>query len=108
MKKEYAISIEIQSELIDRANIFSEKHLKNGHSFIPDARGKFIYVRLLRPDEFVESLGRLTYTGDKEKMAFAIFLYSSEKYSFDFFPGNEYLDGTLEGALKAIMKAYDL
>jgi hypothetical protein len=42
----------------------------------------------------------------KENMEFAIFLYSSEKYSFDYFPGSEHLDGTLEGALKAIMKAY--
>lgn len=108
MVKDYKVPIEIQSELFERANKFSEKYLKKGYGIAPDARGKFIYLRLLRPDGFMENLGRLTYEGDKENMVFAIFLYSSEKYSFDFFPGDQYLNGTIEGALKAVSKAYDL
>lgn len=55
-----------------------------------------------------EKVCRLTYNGNLEKMSFAIFKYSSETYDPNefFFPGQEYVNGTLEGAMKAGLKAY--
>jgi hypothetical protein len=39
---------------------------------------------------------------------FAIFKWSSERYDPDewMFPGNQYLNGTIEGAMKAGLEAY--
>ena len=43
-----------------------------------------------------------------KKWGFAIFKWSSDKYDPDewFFPGVEYVDGTIEGAIKATLEAY--
>jgi hypothetical protein len=53
---------------------------------------------------------RLSYTGSMTNWEFAIFKYSSETYDQDecMFPGSECLDGTVEGALKAGLKAYPI
>lgn len=50
----------------------------------------------------------LTYTGDMDGWEFAIFKYSNERYNPDewMFPGSEYIDGTVKGALKACVEAY--
>jgi hypothetical protein len=42
------------------------------------------------------------------KWEFAIFKYSDERYDPDewMFPGGEELDGTIEGAMRAGLKAY--
>lgn len=58
-------------------------------------------------DEF-DKICRLTYNGDLEKMDFAIYKYSSEKYdpSEFSFPGSNHVDSSLEGAMKARLKAY--
>jgi len=44
----------------------------------------------------------------KEGWYFAIYKYSDERYDEEdwFFPGNEFVDGTVKGALKAGMEAY--
>lgn len=44
------------------------------------------------------------------KWEFAIFKYSSEAYDPEewFFPGRDYVDGTIEGALKAGIEAYPI
>ena len=51
---------------------------------------------------------RLTYTGDMKHWDFAIFKWSSETYDPNewMFPGDELVDGTIEGAMKAGLKAY--
>lgn len=51
---------------------------------------------------------RLTYTGDLNQWNFAIYKYSSNSYdpSEWFFPGSEHVNGTIEGALRAGLKAY--
>ena len=105
---DYFIPLSIQSDLQVRADIFREKNLpKVSWRFIADCRGKFIYLRRFMNDGSYQNLGRLTYSGDIENMAFAIFKNSTEKYESkaDFFGAN-HLDGTLEGALQAIVDAY--
>ncbi len=106
--EDYTVPIAVQGELGRRANAFSEK-LQNGYRYFPDARGKFIYLaRMKSEDGFYERLGRLTYKGDTENMEFVIFNRSSGKYDVrrKKFPGSHYLDGTIEGALKALTTAY--
>jgi hypothetical protein len=51
---------------------------------------------------------RLTYTGDMQHWEFAIYKYSDECYDPEewFFPGAEEVDGTIEGAMRAGLKAY--
>ena len=51
---------------------------------------------------------RLEYTGDLSDWGFAIYMYSADDYDEEenFFPGVDKLDGTIEGALRAGMKAY--
>jgi hypothetical protein len=41
---------------------------------------------------------------------FAIYKYSDDQYDAEewFFPGSQHVDGTVEGALKAGLKAYPL
>ena len=47
-------------------------------------------------------------TGKMDNREFAIFKWSSERYDPEewFFPGSEYVDGTIEGAMKAGIEAY--
>ncbi|MGD9577951.1 MAG: hypothetical protein AB7Y74_06855 [Syntrophorhabdus sp.] len=51
---------------------------------------------------------RLKYTGEMGAWEFAIYKYSTERYDPHewWFPGVEEVDGTVEGALRAGMKAY--
>lgn len=51
---------------------------------------------------------RLKFNGNPDDWEFAIFLYSTGEYSTDepYFPGDDEVDGTVEGALRAGMKAY--
>ncbi|MEZ4769334.1 MAG: hypothetical protein R2844_13020 [Caldilineales bacterium] len=51
---------------------------------------------------------RLTYTGDMINWEFAIYKYSDEGYDPDewLFPGAGRLDGTIEGAMRAGLRAY--
>jgi hypothetical protein len=51
---------------------------------------------------------RLKYTGDMHDWEFAIYKYSSGRYNPEewLFPGSGFVDGTIEGAMKAGMEAY--
>lgn len=55
-----------------------------------------------------EPICRLSYTGDTKNWVFAIYKYSVDRYDPDefWFPGAELVDGTVEGAMRAGMKAY--
>jgi hypothetical protein len=103
----------VQDEIQKRINLFNKKHLaKASCEYVPEIKGKFIYLmRQEREDlheQLPEKVCRLTYNGNLEEMDFAIFKYSSEKYDANecFFPGSECVNGTLEGAMKAGLKAY--
>ena len=75
--------------------------------FVPRFEGMFLY---LDRQEYgaTTPICRLKYTGSFEKWEFAIFKYSSERYDSQewMFPGAEFVDGTIEGALRAGMSAY--
>lgn len=94
----------------ERIDIFCEKEIPNCPcKHVAETRGKFIYLRRLFADNQMVNLGRLTYEGDLENMEFALYKLSSDKYSVTkIFPGSEYIDGTIEGAIKAGLAAYPL
>ena len=107
--KDYIVPIAVQSELVDRAIAFNKQELSGcNYSYCPDARGKFIYLLRLGSNGSFQRLGRLTYNGDTENMEFAIFKFSSGKYDPKerWFPGTQHLNGTIEGALRALAEAY--
>jgi len=70
-------------------------------------RGRFLY---LDRSDYGHSgpICRLEYTGSMGKWGFAIFKYSDERYDPEewLFPGEEHVNGTIEGAMKAGLEAY--
>jgi len=97
------------SEIIDK---FNQKEFKGNLEnlyFFPEFKGKFLYLKR-KEYHNISPVARLTYNGDMEDWDFAIFKWSTEKYSPDefLFPGIEQVDGTIEGALKAGMGAYPI
>ena len=84
----------------------------------PDPEAEHYTVRFAGPHAYLDRSGadfvvpcpvcRLTYTGDPAQWEFAIYKYSRARYDPEewMFPGAGLVDGTVEGALKAGMKAY--
>ena len=76
-----------------------------------EARFKGKHCHLYRSD--YGSLGpicRLTYTGKMNGWKFAIFKWSTETYDQNewMFPGSGLVDGTVEGAMRAGLEAYQV
>lgn len=89
---------------------FNKSHLRDrigSVAYFTETKGKYLY---LKRHEFGNKspVARLTYTGDIKKWEFAIFKWSSEQFDPDewMFPGAGLVDGTIEGAMKAGLKAY--
>lgn len=99
-QKQHAIPLQTQEIIATRIDAFNKKKHCN---YVFKINGKFIY--LLRDGG---PIGRCTYKDNLENMDFAIYKYSRGGYDPDefFFPGAEYLDGTIEGAMKAGLEAY--
>jgi hypothetical protein len=99
---------EVRAQVEARVEAFNRDVVQNPHTFFSVwFRGKHAY--LYRDDYgHVGPRARLAYSGDMEKWDFAIFKYSDEVYDPEewMFPGAGHLDGTVEGALRAAMKAY--
>jgi hypothetical protein len=87
---------------------FNTTVIRNSHClYVPRYKGKFLYLD--RQDYGrLSPICRLEYTGKIEDWSFAIYKYSDERYDEEewFFPGEEHVDGTLEGAMKAGLEAY--
>jgi len=103
-----AIPAAVRAEVAARVAQFNEQVVKNPYQYFSVRfRGKYVYLDR-EAYGHVGQRARLTYTGDMEQWEFAIYKYSDERYAPDewLFPGGEYLDGTIEGALRAAMEAY--
>jgi len=100
-KKEKILKIidEFNNEELDLINDFFR--------YIADFKGKHVFISI-KKYETVYPVARLTYSGDMNNWEFAIYKYSSDEYDNDvfLFPGIEYLDGTIKGALYACNTAY--
>jgi hypothetical protein len=80
----------------------------SGRHYVARIKGKFLYLD--RDDSGTTGqICRLEYTGEMNGWEFAIYKYSSGRYDQDewFFPGEHHVDGTIEGAMKAGLEAYD-
>jgi hypothetical protein len=122
MPKKPTIPMEIQEEVQKLIDEFNRVELKDSTSlleaFFPkkiergySARFKGKYLYLDRTDRSEPlPICRLTWKGKMDNWDFAIYKYSSEKYDPEewFFPGEEYVDGTVTGAMKAGMIAYEI
>ena len=73
----------------------------------PRYRGKFLYLDR-EDDGRLHPICRLEYTGKMDDWSFAIYKYSKERYDDQewLFPGSGYVDGTIEGAMRAGLEAY--
>jgi len=76
-------------------------------SYVGRYRGRYLYLDRVAYGQ-QSPVARLTYTGSTDQWEFAIYKYSDEKYDAAewFFPGSGYLDGTIEGAMRAGLEAY--
>jgi hypothetical protein len=103
------ITKEIQQNVSDIIDAFNKKTFKGSADFmyIPKFKGNFLYLNRKEFD-MISPVARLKYSGNIKKWEFAIFKWSSESYDPDewFFPGVQYVDGTIEGAMKAGLDAY--
>ena len=122
MPKKHTIPAEIQEEvqkLIDEfnrinlkgstslLNTFFSSKVKRGYS--ARFKGKFLYMDRTDRSEPLP-ICRLTWNGKMDNWDFAIYKYSSDKYDPEewFFPGEEFVNGTVTGAMKAGMVAYEI
>lgn len=108
--KEKIIPQEMQREIVKIVDEFNNEELDLIHDFykyIAEFKGTHIYLKIKKYESIIPA-ARLTYSGNLNNLDFAIYKYSSEKYDIDemFFPGVEYLDGTVKGALYACNTAY--
>lgn len=103
------ITKQIQQKASELIDAFNKKTFKRTADvmYIPQFKGSFLYLNRKEYDR-VAPVARLKYTGNIKKWDFAIFKWSSESYDPDewFFPGAEYVDGSIEGAMKAGLAAY--
>jgi len=103
------ISKLIQQKVTELIDAFNKKTFKGSKDFmyIPKFKGKFLYLNRKEFDR-IAPVARLQYSGDITKWDFAIYKWSTCSYDPDewFFPGAEYVDGTIEGAMKAGLAAY--
>ena len=106
--KRQSIPSEVKQQAEQIIARFNKRKLVWRRSYYePRWRGDFLFLD--RVDHGAKSqICRLKYTGDIRKWSFAIFKYSTERYDPNerWFPGSEYVDGTIEGAMKAGMRAY--
>ncbi len=102
------IPAEVKKQADEIVRAFNERVIKDHNLYYTTRyKGNFLYL-----DRFdygkAMPVCRLKYTGHLDKWEFAIFKYSDERYDADewFFPGLGYVDGTIEGAMKAGLEAY--
>ena len=102
------ISDEVKHEVKRIVEQFNQSVLaRAGCQYLPRYRGRYLYLDREGSGRRTQ-ICRLEYSGKIDDWEFAIFKYSSERYDSDewFFPGSEFIDGTIEGAMKAGMEAY--
>ena len=103
------LPVQVREDALRAVEQFNRKDLADtGSRYIPRFKGRYLYLD--RDDAgTVGHICRLEYAGRKRGWYFAIYQYSDERYNEDewFFPGSNLVDGTVEGALKAGMEAYD-
>jgi hypothetical protein len=105
--------VNIPAEIIEKANLeigkYNAAHYASdsGIAYRAYAKGNYLYVDRNEYGQDVKTF-RLLFNGKIDNWDFEIFKWSSEKYTDDTFgmPGEQYLNGTISGAMKAADKLY--
>ena len=99
---------EIREKVLVIVEKFNQQELNNiDVRYIAKFRGRFLYLdRIAYGNK--GPVSRMEYFKEIDTWEFAIFKWSTETYDSDeyMFPGSEFVDGTVEGAMRAGMKAY--
>lgn len=106
--KKKTITQEIKDEVDKIVQKFNETELKD-RPVCYTTRYRQNYLYLDREDDGMHMrVCRLKYTGKLDDWEFAIYRYSKEKYDSDewIIPGMGFVDGTVEGAMRAGLEAY--
>lgn len=99
---------EVKKQATEIVKDFNKNGIADPHIYyLTRYRGRFLYLDRVNYGRS-GPICRLEYTGDINKWVFAIFKYSNERYDPEewLFPGDNYVDGTIEGAMKAGIEAY--
>ena len=107
MAKECAIPEEVRAEIVERVEKFNKEYLsKETEQYIPEFKGKFIYLKRVKLDGYCDPICRLTYDGALKNMHFAMYRFSNEKYDDT---ADAFFDaGTLEKAMKVGLEVYPI
>ncbi|MFC1713565.1 hypothetical protein ACFL6S_07855 [Candidatus Poribacteria bacterium] len=102
------ISESVREKVAEMVERFNEESIgdPNRHYSVR-YRGNYLYLDRIEYGK-AGPVCRLKFNGRMDNWDFAIYKYSTESYDPDewFFPGSESVDGTVEGAMKAGLKAY--
>ena len=103
------ISAEIKVEVQDIVDAFNRKEKLGPTQYQVSYRGKYLY---LKRDSYghLSEICRLEWKGEMDNWGFAIYKYSRSNYDPDewFFPGSGHLNGTIVGAMIAVMEDYSI
>jgi hypothetical protein len=104
-----SIPPEVREQVKTLVSRFNRENFACGEqSYVPRFSGKYVY---LDRSDFgsVGPVCRLEYTGDARRWRFAMYHYCSDQYgpAQASFPGARFLDGTVEGAMKAAAEPFD-
>ncbi|MEO8210803.1 MAG: hypothetical protein ABI840_09580 [bacterium] len=103
------IPIEIQEESKKIISDYNQKKFKGKSDvgYIAEFKGDYLYLNRTEYNK-INPVVRLKYSGNMKNWKFEIFKWSSETFDSEdlFFPGCEFIDGTIQGAMKAGDKAY--
>lgn len=105
-----AIPDSVKKEITEIIDQFNKKFLRKGYgAYVSRYKGNYLYLDRGDGANELSPICRLKYTGDMNKWEFAIYKYSTGRYDPEefFFQGGELVDGTIEGAMKAGLRAYD-
>ena len=99
---------EVKQQVNEIVKRFNQTVLKDpNYYYVTRYRGNYLYLG--RHDyDYEGPICRLKYTGDIDKWEFAIYKHSNERYDPNewLFPGDQHVDGTIEGAMRAGLEAY--
>jgi hypothetical protein len=107
-KKRVSIPDEVKHEVEAIVERFNRENSARDDCYY-EAQFQGPYCHLHRADYGrLGPICRLTYTGRMDGWEFAIFKWSSERYAPNewMFPGSQFVDGSIEGAMRAGLEAY--
>jgi hypothetical protein len=102
------IPVEIQAKVKTIVSEFNRTHFSSPErSYLARFHGRFLYLDRCDLGEPFQ-ICRLTYQGRLDDWEFSIYRHSKGRYDPDegLFPGDQYVDGTIQGAMKAGLEAY--